>query len=85
MKDVFGRVIEPGNIIAYATTAGRSADLRFYKVVELTKTGNSLRCRRFSAYMRKLPDADGFAESTVILGDGSRAMVIPPDYLDHLK
>lgn len=87
MKDVFGRVIEVGNIIAYAGTAGRSPELRFYRV---EKVGDdSVTCRELlrgwkTSYYRDTAVDGKWKARCVGLSGSSRTIVIPPEHLEHL-
>lgn len=87
MKDVFGRGIEAGHIIAFAGTAGRSAELRFYRIEEVKSDGVKCRelLRGWKTSFYKDTAVDGkWKERCVGLSDSNRMMVIPAEHLDHL-
>lgn len=85
MRDVFGREIQIGDTIAYAGTAGRSAELRFYRVEALKP--DVVTCRQFLKGWKRhwakdtIVDSD-YSNRRVGLSDSKRMMVVPSEYLD---
>lgn len=70
MKDLFNREIQVGNFIAYALTAGRSANLAIYEVKEVFPG---------SVKAHKIEESYGYGGYDVTLADGK---VIPRKYAE---
>lgn len=86
--DMLGRVINPGDHIAYALTAGRSANLAIYRVEEIVKATDWYGKPSLKLRATKLKESYGYRQQsgravTLAMAE-DRSLIIPkPDLPDE--